>query len=223
MIVIDPLILADFLGIVAFAFAGILAAEGKKVDPVGVFVLAFTTAFGGGLVRDVIIDNRPFYWMAHEEYVWMTLVLSLFAPQIIRRLRDDFAYAVFIWSDAIGLGFFAVGGTALSLQSGMPMLASTMLGVCTGVFGGLVRDVFLNRMPMVLSDGQPYASAAFIGCWLYIGMLWVDIESSLALWIATVFIVAVRMFTWYRGMSINIGFLKLPGKDDGKGGGADAK
>lgn len=57
------LVFTDFVGIVAFALAGILAAEGKNVDPVGVFVMAFTTAFGGGIVRDLIIDNRPMYWM----------------------------------------------------------------------------------------------------------------------------------------------------------------
>lgn len=57
------LVFTDFVGIVAFALAGILAAEGKNVDPVGVFVMAFTTAFGGGIVRDLIIDNRPMYWI----------------------------------------------------------------------------------------------------------------------------------------------------------------
>ena len=105
--------LTDFIGIVAFAIAGILAADGKKVDPVGVFVLAFTTAFGGGLLRDLIIDNRPFYWIAHEDYVWMTLILSAFAPALIRHFRRYLSYALFIWSDAIGLGFFSAGGTAL--------------------------------------------------------------------------------------------------------------
>ena len=199
---INFLTLADFIGILAFAFAGILAADGKKVDPVGVFVMAFTTAFGGGLVRDVIIDNRPFYWIAHEEYVWMTLILSAFAPTVIRHFRRFFPYSAFIWSDAIGLGFFSAGGTALSIEAGMPMLPATMLGVCTGVFGGLVRDVFLNQVPLVLSDRQPYASAAFAGCWLYLILLWFDVDSTMAIWISTAFIVAVRMFCWYKHLNI---------------------
>ena len=199
---INFLTLADFIGILAFAFAGILAADGKKVDPVGVFVMAFTTAFGGGLVRDVIIDNRPFYWIAHEEYVWMTLILAAFAPTVIRHFRRFFLYSAFIWSDAIGLGFFSAGGTALSIEAGMPMLPATMLGVCTGVFGGLVRDVFLNQVPLVLSDRQPYASAAFAGCWLYLILLWFDVDSTMAIWISTAFIVAVRMFCWYKRLNI---------------------
>lgn len=74
------LVFTDFIGIVAFALAGILAAQGKKVDPVGVFVIAFVTAFGGGMVRDLIINNRPMYWIAHQEYVWITLFYGSRCP-----------------------------------------------------------------------------------------------------------------------------------------------
>ena len=79
--------LTDIIGIAAFAFAGILAADGKKLDPVGVFVMAFTTAFGGGLVRDIIIDNRPFFWVAHSGYVWLTIqgVPPLFRLYLVGR------------------------------------------------------------------------------------------------------------------------------------------
>lgn len=193
---------ADFLGIVAFALAGILAAQGKKVDPVGVFVLAFTTAFGGGLIRDVIIDNRPFYWIAHQDYVWLTLGMSLIAPFIVRKFGEKSLYTAFVWSDAIGLAVFSVGGTALSLKAGLPYLPATMLGVCTGVFGGLIRDVFLCRLPMVLSDKLPYAVAAFTGTWLYIGMVFLGIDAEISLSVSSVFIVAFRMVCWYKDLQI---------------------
>ena len=65
----------DSVGIVAFALSGLFAVKGKKIDPVGVFV----TAFGGGIVRDLVIGNRPMYWIANQEYVWATLALSFFA------------------------------------------------------------------------------------------------------------------------------------------------
>lgn len=189
---------ADFLGILAFALAGILAAEGKKVDPVGVFVLAFTTAFGGGLIRDLIIDNRPFYWVSHEHYVWIVLVMALLAPRVIRRFHQFFPFSVFIWADAVGLGVFAVSGTALSYTAGLPMLPATMLGVCTGVFGGLIRDVFLNKVPMVLSDREPYASAAFLGSWVYLGLITLELPQTACIWIASILIIAIRMFCWYK-------------------------
>lgn len=110
------LVFTDFIGIVAFALAGILAAQGKKVDPVGVFVIAFVTAFGGGMVRDLIINNRPMYWIAHQEYVWITLFMAAVAPTLIRRFRDKTLHTLFVWCDAVGLGFFAAGGTSVSLS-----------------------------------------------------------------------------------------------------------
>lgn len=196
------LVFTDFIGIVAFALAGILAARGKKVDPVGVFVVAFVTAFGGGIVRDLIIDNRPMYWTAHQEYVWVTLLLAAFAPMIIRRFNDRNLRILFVWSDTIGLGFFAAGGTSLSLSAGLPYLPAVLMGVCTGVFGGLLRDVFLNRLPMVMSDRQPYASSAFAGSWLYIALHLAGISEFVALFTATFFIVGVRMLCWYKGWEI---------------------
>lgn len=196
------LVFTDFIGIVAFALAGILAAKGKKVDPVGVFVMAFVTAFGGGIVRDLIINNRPMYWIAHSEYVWVTLFMAAFAPFIIRRFRDNNLYTLFVWSDAIGLGFFAAGGTSLSITAGLPYLPAVLMGVCTGAFGGLLRDVFLARVPMVMSDRQPYASAAFVGSWVYVGLQNLQIPEFFSLFSTTFLIVGIRMLCWYKGWEI---------------------
>lgn len=192
------LVFTDFLGIVAFALAGILAAEKKKVDPVGVFVMAFTTAFGGGIMRDLVIDNRPMYWIAHPEYVWVVLIMTMFAPAITKRFRRRALRDLFVWSDAIGLGFFAAGGASVSINCGMTNLPAVLLGVCTAVFGGMLRDVFLNRLPMVMSDRQPYAFAAFVGTWLYVGMRVLEFPEFISLFASTFFIVGVRMFCWYR-------------------------
>ena len=197
--------LADLIGIVAFDIAGVLATENKKIDPVGVFVLAFTTAFGGGIMRDVVIDNRPFWWVSHEGYVWLTLVLTFFAPALIRHFSNRISYSAYIWADAIGLGFFSAGGTALSIAAGIPALPATLLGVCTGAGGGMLRDVFLDRLPLVLSDRKPYASAAFAGCWLYIGLIALDIDSTAAVWISSVFICLFRMACWYNKWEIRYG------------------
>ncbi len=199
--------LADFIGIFAFALAGIMSAQHRRVDPVGVFVLAFTTAFGGGIFRDVIIDNRPYYWIENEAYVWMTIALAALAPAVISRFKRWFAKSVFIWLDAVGLGFFSVSGTALCLEAGLPPLSSSILGVCTGAMGGMLRDVFLNRMPLVLSDRQPYALAAFAGCWLFIALdsLWPATGTpghEAALWVSAAAIIGVRMFCWYNKLNI---------------------
>ena len=194
--------LADFIGILAFAFSGLLAGKERRLDPVGIFVLAFTTAFGGGILRDVVINNRPFWFITHEYYVWLTLLLTVFAPVLVKRFHHDIPYAAFIWLDAIGLGFFSASGTALASSFGVPMLSSTLLGVTTGAAGGMLRDVFMNKLPMVLSDRKPYASAAFLGSWLTLGLIYGGVNSVAAVWIGSLFICGVRMITWYADWEI---------------------
>ena len=81
---VDLLYLTDVIGIVAFAFAGVLIGIRMKCDPVGIFVLAFSTAFGGGIVRDLLIDRRPMYWIANQELVWLVLLITIFTPMIFR-------------------------------------------------------------------------------------------------------------------------------------------
>ena len=97
---VDLLYLTDVIGIVAFAFAGVLIGIRMKCDPVGIFVLAFSTAFGGGIVRDLLIDRRPMYWIANQELVWLVLLITIFTPMIFRFYKKHLSYDVFVWSDA---------------------------------------------------------------------------------------------------------------------------
>ena len=169
----------DFVGIVAFALSGVFEGIKRRIDPVGVFIVAFSTAFGGGMLRDILIDRRPFYWIDHEAYVVATF---------------------YIFADAIGLGIFCISGTSLSLAAGVPWLSSVIIGCITGVFGGLMRDCFLNQMPAVVADRQPYAVVGFIGCWFYIMLLELKVPVDAALWAGFIFITALRMacvsFKW---------------------------
>lgn len=158
----------DGIGMIGFALAGLLATQGRKMDPVGVFGAVFTTAFGGGIIRDIMLDLRPFYWASHPQWVWFAGLLTVFAPIIIRRMRDRWRNALYVIADAVGLAFFSISSTITALSTGANATTSVLMGVTTGVFGGLLRDVFLNRTPAVLSDRTPYATAAFIGCVLYV-------------------------------------------------------
>ncbi len=191
----------DFVGIIAFALSGVFAGMKRKIDPVGVFIVAFSTAFGGGLLRDIIIDRRPFYWIDHEMYVVSVFIICFLAPVI-----DNFfdkrknAQQWYIFADAIGLGIFCISGTSLSLGAGLPWLSSVIIGCITGVFGGLMRDVFLNKLPGVVADRQPYASVGFLGCWFYILLMEIGVSVDWALWLGMLFIVGLRMgcviFNW---------------------------
>ena len=151
----------DTIAMLGFSFAGILAARGRGVDPVGVFILAFTSAFGGVTVRDMLLDIRPFYWVSHEAFTWLIICFTIFAPVIAARLSDRIARELFLWADAVGLGFFSASATVLAWESGIPPLSCTLVGVITGIVGGIFRDVLLNRLPAALSDRTPYGLAAF--------------------------------------------------------------
>ena len=163
--------LVDAIGMLGFALAGILAAQGRGVDPVGVFILAFTSAFGGLTIRDLLLDLRPFYWVEHEAITWLILVFTIFAPAIVKRFTRSFAHELFLWADAVGLGVFCASGTLLAWEKGIPPLSCTLVGVGTGILGGVMRDVLLNRMPAALSDRKPYGLAGFVGCWLCVILL----------------------------------------------------
>lgn len=200
---LTPEALADTVGIFGFALAGIMAAAGRRVDPVGVFVLAFTTAFGGGLIRDIIIDRRPFYWVEHDYFVWGILVLTIFAPRLVFRFSEKTANRIYLWADAVGLGFFSAAGTwAAYVDARFPSIAAVLIGVCTGVFGGLLRDVFLNRVPAVLSDRKPYAAAAFTGSWLAVLFAKVGTDPTTALWTTAAAIIFIRMGALKLGLEI---------------------
>jgi uncharacterized membrane protein YeiH len=186
----------ELVAVIAAAFSGFAEARKKEMDVVGVFTVAFVTAFGGGTLRDLLLDRRPFFWVDHYEYVIIILVLTVLvtpAMRIAHRLVPNWA---FVTADAIGLGFFSIAGMALAVQADMPWIIAAMLGVVTGVFGGVLRDVILNEVPMVLRDGKPYALASFLGCGAYSLMLLAGLPQSVALWSAAAFIVAVRMLAW---------------------------
>ena len=199
---VDLLYLTDVIGIVAFAFAGVLIGIRMKCDPVGIFVLAFSTAFGGGIMRDLLIDRRPMYWIANQELVWLVLLITIFTPMLFRFYKKHLSYDVFVWCDAIGLGFFSAVGTSHGVNLGVPYLPAVLCGVATGVFGGLCRDAFLNIKPSLIYDHQPYGSVAFAGCWLFIAMIALGIDNTLSIWVASLFITFFRMWCYYRSWRI---------------------
>jgi uncharacterized membrane protein YeiH len=186
----------EFVAVMAAAFSGFAEARTKKMDPVGVFTVAFVTAFGGGTLRDVLLDRRPFFWVEHQAYVVLILVLTLIATPLLRLAQRVVPPTLFVVADAIGLGFFSIAGTAVAHGLGSPPTVAAMMGVVTGVFGGVLRDVILNEVPMVLRDGKPYALAALVGCVFYLLLMNAGTPASLATWIAAALIVAVRLVAW---------------------------
>lgn len=188
-------VLFDTIGMLAFALAGILAAQGRDVDPVGVFIVAFTSAFGGLTVRDLLLDIRPFQWISSEAVSWVILAFTIFAPAIVKRFSSNVAREIFLWAEAAGLGIFCASGTVLAWEREIAPLSCTILGVATGISGGIIRDVLLRRVPAALSDRKPYGLAAFIGCWLAVILLSDGVRTDAVVAVTALTILLIRMFT----------------------------
>ncbi|MEJ8795024.1 trimeric intracellular cation channel family protein [Trinickia caryophylli] len=188
--------IVEALAIFAFAVSGFIEARKRRLDAVGTFLVALVTAFGGGTVRDVLLSRRPFYWVEHQTYVIAIFVLSFFAPLMLRMASRVLTERALLIADAIGLGLFSVSGTSIALEAGMPWFISAMMGVVTGVFGGIIRDVLCNDVPLILKDSRPYATCAFAGCGLFLLLSKLDFDPVYSVVAATGFILVARLVTY---------------------------
>jgi uncharacterized membrane protein YeiH len=191
--------LITFIEIVAIlvgAFSGFIEARRKRMDLVGVFTVAFIAAFGGGTLRDILLDKRPLFWVIHQEYAILIFVLALVATPLMRTLRHVLSERLIVIADAVGLGLFSVAGVSSALDAQMPLFIASMMGVITGIFGGVLRDIVCNEVPMVFRDGKPYAICAFVGNWMFLLMGVYRVEHDFALWSSALFITAFRLVAW---------------------------
>ena len=186
----------EVVAILVGAVSGFIEARRKRMDLVGVFTVAFITAFGGGTLRDILLDKRPLFWVQHQEYAILIFVLALIASPLLRTLRQIVSERVIVVADAVGLGLFAIAGVSQAQQANMPIFIASMMGVITGIFGGVLRDIVCNEVPMVFRDGKPYAICAFIGCWMYIVMQKTSVSDDFALWSSAMAITIMRLLTW---------------------------
>lgn len=152
----------------AFALSGLIAGARKKLDAFGVFVVTGVAAFGGGTLRDVLLDRRPFFWVENADWLWLLLVLCVSAMIFMRSRYIALTERAILLPDALGLGLFAALGTQIALDMQMPMIICALMGVMTAVFGGVLRDMFCNEIPKAFNDHQPYAVIAFAGSLLVV-------------------------------------------------------
>lgn len=183
------------LAIFAYAISGLIEARKRRLDAVGAFLVALATAFGGGTVRDVLLSRRPFYWVEHQDYVIVIFAMAITAPLFLRLTTRLFDQRALLVADAIGLGLFSISGTSIALDAQMPAFTAALMGVVTGVFGGVIRDVLCNEVPLILRDSRPYAVCAFLGCWIYLGLDWLGLQGVYNILLSTAFILISRLVT----------------------------
>lgn len=195
----DVMFVLELIGAAAFAVSGAMVAIEKKADIFGVLFLAVTTALGGGVIRDVLIGRIPPVMFVSYWYLLISVVaaLAVFIDAYLRsekyKLHLDKLDAVNNVFDAIGLAVFTVSG----MNAAMPMSDNVILvlfvGMCTGVGGGMLRDVMTNTMPKVLRK-RVYAVASLIGGGLYYVMHVLDINQLLSIGCGMLVIFALRLF-----------------------------
>ena len=195
-------IAVEGLATAAFALSGAMEAARKRLDAVGVCVVAFLAAFGGGTLRDLLLDQRPFFWVRHVELLWAVLVIAVLAMLFLRDRHFVVTEKAIQWPDALGLGLFAAVGVDLALQNQLPALVAVLMGVITGVFGGVLRDMVCNEIPSAFRDHRPYAVCAFAGGWVYMGLLYLDQPGSLALLACVVVTAGLRGLALWRNWQI---------------------
>jgi uncharacterized membrane protein YeiH len=186
----------------AFALSGVIEAARKRLDAVGVCVVAFAAAFGGGTLRDLLLDQRPFFWVQQIEYVWALLVLCVLAIGFMRQRHLAPTERAILWPDALGLGLFTAVGADLALALGQPALIAVLMGVITATFGGVIRDMLCNEIPRALADHRPYALWSFAGGWLLVGLERLAWSHELALTITVAVTAGARLLSVYRNWTV---------------------
>jgi len=164
------LIAVETAATLAFALSGLLEAARKRLDIVGVCVVAGLAAFGGGTLRDVLLDRRPFFWVEHANWLWALLALCIGAMLVLRARHFEPTESAMQWPDALGLGLFSASGTQIALGQGLPAIVAVLMGVFTAAFGGVLRDIVVNEIPRAFKDRQPYAVCAFVGGWVVVAV-----------------------------------------------------
>jgi len=202
-------LLIEAVATLAFALSGLLEAARKKLDAVGVVVVAGLAAFGGGTMRDILLDRRPFFWMQHASWLWGLLALCIVAMLFLRTRHLEVTERAMQWPDAIGLGLFSASGTRIALEMQMPAIVAVMMGVITAVFGGVLRDIVCNEIPSAFRDHRPYAVCAFIGTWVLVIAPWLGASDTVAL------IAAAATVTSLRGLALITGY-QLPEWNSGR-------
>lgn len=181
----------ELLAVLSSALFGILLARRKGMDFVGVFSVAFCTAFGGGTLRDLFLDRHPLFWIANAHYPVLVFAMAL-AATLFRRIPPALEHALLV-PDAVGMGLFAIVGTAYALAAGTSLFVATLLGVITGTFGGVIGDIICNEVPSLFRPAPLCATCAFTGCWTYVGVGAIGGGESLATGLGIVVTVLFRL------------------------------
>lgn len=190
----------EILGTLAFAISGIRLASAKRFDWFGAYVVGFTTAIGGGTLRDVMLSLTPF-WMLDPTYLFVTaaalLIVIVSGPYLIRFNNTFFIF------DAIGLGLFTVVGIEKTLTAGFPLWVGIIMGTITGAAGGVLRDILINEEPLIFRK-EIYALACVFGGVVFGLCQWAGLGAGTTEVATALSVIAARIVAVHFGLKLPI-------------------
>ncbi|GGP40858.1 trimeric intracellular cation channel family protein [Shewanella saliphila] len=181
----------DLCGTAVFALSGALAAGKHRMDPFGVIVLASVTAIGGGSIRDALIGATPVFWIRDPNYIIVILATVLACLVLVRKPHKLPAITLPV-ADALGLALFTVIGAEKALLMGLSGMIAVVMGLITGVGGGIIRDLLCRQVPMVLRT-EIYATASIVGGICYTLSLVVGMDTITSMFIAMISTLIIRL------------------------------
>lgn len=180
----------EILGTLAFSISGALTAMSKRLDPFGVFIITFVTAVGGGTLRDIMIGQTPVWWMTRIDIV-LVVCVGFALSVIFRKKLDRLRLSLFLF-DTIGLGVFTLFGLQKGIEFGLHPIICIALGTMTATFGGVIRDILCNEIPVIFRK-QIYATVCILGGILFFILRKLDLHDDAVYLLTSVFIISLRL------------------------------
>ncbi|MBG44730.1 MAG: hypothetical protein CL530_12260 [Aequorivita sp.] len=192
------ILLIDILGTIAFAISGVLTALNKRLDPFGILIIAFVTAVGGGTLRDILIDANV-AWMRNLTYVYVILGSTIFA--VIFRKRLGYIRRSLFLFDTIGIALYTIVGVEKGIAAGFHPIICVALGTMTACFGGVLRDILCNEIPIIFRK-EIYATACILGASAYFLLHFTPLKEDFIVIISGSIVIIVRLLAVYFNLSL---------------------
>lgn len=199
---LSPLLIFEIVAVILAALSAMITASKKSLDFVGTYALAVVTSFGGGTIRDVLLDRRPFFWVSRWEYLIVIFALAIpfvYSRRVHQWSRQLVARGEFV--DALGLGFFTVVGVTMAQEAELPWAVAVLMGVITAIGGGVMRDLLINEIPVIFRHGtELYTTSAFAGALAFVVVE--RIQPQVAVLVSVSAAVGLRLYSVWAGASL---------------------
>lgn len=195
--------IAEYLGIVAFTVSGFYIARRNNLDVLGVYIVSFLTALGGGVMRDIIIGRPPISFVQYS-YISIVVTISTFLLFVRHRYQHDIdSKPFFIFMDAIGMSSFAISGALLAIEQGYAPQGIAILAFTTAIGGGIFRDILINQVPYVIKGGFYGVIALGVGISVYLLNL-SGLLNELSIIVLFLVAIVLRLYAYYKNWGLPV-------------------